>query len=63
MIYQQMRQIQNDDNKCENKENQDNIISIMEKSKCSFVKIFKEKYKEMRLNELEEEELKEEQKF
>ena len=47
----------------ENKENQDNIISIMEKSKCSFVKIFKEKYKEMRLNELEEEELKEEQKL
>ena len=34
----------------------------MEKSKCSFCKIFKEKYKEFCLNEKEEEEKKEEEK-
>jgi len=39
----------------ENKENQDNLIIIMEKSKCPFVRIFKEKYNEIRQNELEKE--------
>ena len=46
----------------EDKENKNNIIKIMEKSKCSFCKIFKEKYKEFCLNEEEEEEKKEEEK-
>ena len=46
----------------EDKENKNNIIKIMEKSKCSFCKIFKEKYKEFCLNEKEEEEKKEEEK-
>ena len=36
------------------KDNQDNLISIMEKSKCPFVRLFKEKYNEIRQKELEE---------
>ena len=39
----------------ENKDNQKNIIAIMDKSKCPFIRQFKEKYNEIRLQELHEE--------
>ena len=39
----------------ENKDNQNNLINIMDKSKCPFIRHFKEKYNELRQKELEEE--------
>ena len=54
LIYKKYKEYFNSSFEEENKENQDNLISIMEKSKCPFVRLFREKYNEIRQRELEE---------
>ena len=54
LIYKKYKEYFNSSFEEENKENQDNLISIMEKSKCPFVRLFREKYNEIRQKELEE---------
>ena len=54
-IYKKYKELFNIAFEEENKENQNNLIIIMEKSKCPFIRLFKEKYNEIRQKELEEE--------